>query len=164
MLPQDIAAAVTDDAPEPQPAGKSKLEGAGNSAMPGNTAKMVLGGFGGASSLNVDTLVNARAASNHEMPDQRVLDTINFVVNNMTTSNLDQKLPELKNVMAEKDLPYLAHYLVAKRASVELNNHALYMTFIDRIGLKMFYKCVLSETYHNVKALFQSDLIRTSAV
>jgi len=98
-----------------------------------------------------------------DVPEQRVQDTINFVVNNMTEANMDSKLPELKTAVGEKDLPYLAHYLVAKRASVELNNHALYMAFIERIGMKVFYKCVLAETYHNVKALFQSDLIRTSS-
>jgi CCR4-NOT transcription complex subunit 1 len=131
--------------------------------MAGKVAMTGLGGFGGASQLNIDTLVNARAGTNLELPEQRVQDTINFVLNNMTEGNLDQKLPELKAALSEKDLPYLAHYLVAKRASVELNNHVLYMAFIERIGIKVFYQCVLAETYHNVKALFQSDLIRTQS-
>jgi len=131
--------------------------------MAGKVATMGLGGFGSASQLNIDTLVNARAGSSLELPEQRVQDTVNFIVNNLTAANLAAKTNELSAVVSEKDLPFLAHYLVAKRASVELNNHSLYLSFIDRISMKMFYECVLKETYHNVQALFGSELIRTSS-
>jgi len=123
-----------------------------------------LGGFGSASQLNVDTLLNARTGlSAIALPSQQVQDLINFILNNLTSANLNEKTQELTAIMTPNDMPFLAHYLVAKRASVELNNHPLYLSLIEKIGMAALYKFVLSETYVNVKALFKSELIRTSS-
>lgn len=51
----------------------------------------------------------------------------------------------------------MAQYLVMKRASIELNFHALYSNFLDCLKSPEVYKMVTRETFRNIKVLLRSD-------
>jgi len=48
-------------------------------------------------------------------------------------------------------LPWVAQYLVMKRASIEHNFHTLYSNFIDHLKKPEFLTVVIAETYRNIK-------------
>jgi len=50
-------------------------------------------------------------------------------------------------------LPWVAQYLVMKRASIEHNFHTLYSSFIDHLKKPEFLVVVIAETYRNIKVL-----------
>jgi len=51
----------------------------------------------------------------------------------------------------EEYLPWVAQYLVMKRASIEHNFHTLYSNFIDHLKKPEFLVVVIAETYRNIK-------------
>jgi len=51
----------------------------------------------------------------------------------------------------EEYLPWVAQYLVMKRASIEHNFHTLYSNFIDHLKKPEFLLVVIAETYRNIK-------------
>jgi len=51
----------------------------------------------------------------------------------------------------EEFLPWVAQYLVMKRASIEHNFHTLYSNFIDHLKKPEFLTVVIAETYRNIK-------------
>ena len=62
---------------------------------------------------------------------------------------------EANNLISEDHLPWVAQYLVMKRASIEPNFHELYMNFLSLFGSAQLQKLVLKETYRNIKVLCQ---------
>ena len=58
---------------------------------------------------------------------------------------------ELKEVITDEYLPWVAQYLVMKRASIEHNFHTLYSSFIDQLAKLDFSGMVIKETYRNIK-------------
>ncbi len=53
--------------------------------------------------------------------------------------------------MTDESWPWIAQYLVMKRASIEPNFHTLYAQFIDHLKKQEFPNMVLRETYRNIK-------------
>lgn len=53
--------------------------------------------------------------------------------------------------MGEDYVPWVAQYLVMKRASIEPNFHTLYSGFIDVLSIPALSKMVTSETFRNIK-------------
>ena len=60
---------------------------------------------------------------------------------------------ELMECIGEEFLPWVAQYLVMKRASIEHNFHTLYSNFIDHLKKPEFLTVVIAETYRNIKVL-----------
>ena len=58
---------------------------------------------------------------------------------------------ELKILVGEDHINWVAQYLVMKRASIEPNFHNLYISFMDTLGSTALKKTVLRETYRNIK-------------
>jgi len=58
---------------------------------------------------------------------------------------------ELMECTGEEFLPWVAQYLVMKRASIEHNFHTLYSNFIDHLKKPEFLTVVIAETYRNIK-------------
>lgn len=80
-----------------------------------------------------------------------------FIFNNLSQLNLQQKCDEIREIVTEEYWPWMAQYLVMKRASIELNFHALYSNFLDCLKLPEVYKMVTRETFRNIKVLLRSD-------
>uniref|UniRef100_A0A0D9XMB8 CCR4-Not complex component Not1 C-terminal domain-containing protein n=1 Tax=Leersia perrieri TaxID=77586 RepID=A0A0D9XMB8_9ORYZ len=120
-------------------------------------------GFGAA--LNIETLVAAaeRRDTPIEAPPSEVQDKIFFMINNISTSNMEAKAREFNEVLQEQYYPWFAQYMVMKRASIEPNFHDLYLKFFDKVNSKSLNKEMVKATYENCKVLLQSDLIKSSS-
>ncbi|XP_069510725.1 CCR4-NOT transcription complex subunit 1 isoform X2 [Ambystoma mexicanum] len=107
---------------------------------------------------NIDTLLVATDQTERIMePPENVQEKIAFIFNNLSQSNMTQKVEELKETVKEEFMPWVSQYLVMKRVSIEPNFHSLYSNFLDTLKNVEFNKLVLSETYRNIKVLLTSD-------
>nr|XP_033796481.1 CCR4-NOT transcription complex subunit 1 isoform X3 [Geotrypetes seraphini] len=107
---------------------------------------------------NIDTLLVATDQTERIVePPENVQEKIAFIFNNLSQSNMTQKVEELKETVKEEFMPWVSQYLVMKRVSIELNFHSLYSNFLDALKNLEFNKMVLTETYRNIKVLLTSD-------
>ncbi|CAL8357419.1 unnamed protein product [Lota lota] len=107
---------------------------------------------------NIDTLLVATDQTERIVePPENVQEKIAFIFNNLSQSNMTQKVEELKETVKEEFMPWVSQYLVMKRVSIEPNFHSLYSNFLDTLKNPEFGKMVLSETYRNIKVLLTSD-------
>jgi CCR4-NOT transcription complex subunit 1 len=111
-----------------------------------------------ANATNIDTLLVATEKDEKVIaPPESLQDKIAFIFNNLSQLNLKTKCDELRDLVSEDYWPWLAQYLVMKRASIELNFHVLYSNFLDTLNVNDVYRMVTKETYRNIKVLLRSD-------
>lgn len=85
-----------------------------------------------ANATNIDTLLVATEKEDKiTAPPEALQDKVAFVFNNLSQLNLATKCDEIRDIVTEEYFPWIAQYLVMKRASIELNFHALYSNFLD---------------------------------
>lgn len=104
-------------------------------------------------------------------PSEALQDKVHFIFNNMSTSNLEQKVyrffvyikmstnlcfssvkvEEFRDVVDKEYYAWVSQYLVMKRVSIEPNFHVLYMNFLDTLSEKQMFTSVLKETHRNIK-------------
>lgn len=120
-------------------------------------------GFGAA--LNIETLVAAaeRRDTPIETPAPEIQDKILFMINNISSANVESKAKEFTEVLNEQYYPWFAQYMVMKRASIEPNFHDLYLKFLEKVNSKALNAEIIKATYENCKALLRSDLIKSSS-
>ena len=82
-----------------------------------------------------------------EDPDEDTQDKIQFVLNNITTENLETKFKELKDVINEQNQVWFAGHLVQERAKMQPNYHTLYLNLVKLFEKKSLWAQVLRETY-----------------
>lgn len=109
-----------------------------------------------ANATNIDTLLTATEEKINP-PPEAVQDKTAFIFNNLSQLNLQSKCEELKEILMDEYYPWLSQYLVMKRASIELNFHALYSNFLDVLKIREINNMVTRETYRNIKVLLRSD-------
>lgn len=90
-------------------------------------------------------------------PSEAQSDQILFLINNMTMTNVAEKLPAARELISGDVLQWLARYLVVERVSLEPNNHELYRLFLDGLELRNTYTYVLHETLVKLKSLLESE-------
>ncbi|XP_069701672.1 CCR4-NOT transcription complex subunit 1 isoform X5 [Periplaneta americana] len=111
-----------------------------------------------ANATNIDTLLVATEKEDKmTAPPEALQDKIGFVFNNLSQLNLQTKCDELREIVTEEYWPWMAQYLVMKRASIELNFHTLYSNFLDVLKIPELNQMVLRETFRNIKVLLRSD-------
>ena len=73
--------------------------------------------------------------------------------------NMAQKRDDLNETLGDTGdyVPWLAQYLVMKRASIEPNFHSLYASFLEKLNNEKLYDDVLKETFTNIRILLSSD-------
>jgi len=100
-----------------------------------------------------------------EAPPDSILDRVQFLVNNLAPSNVEQKAQELRDMLEPKYFGWLGHFLVVKRISTQANFHSLYLSFLDNLGDygKGLVEAILSSVYHNIGKLLRSPKITTSS-
>ncbi|KAI7825698.1 CCR4-Not complex component, Not1-domain-containing protein [Gamsiella multidivaricata] len=108
-------------------------------------------------SLNVDTLLLARDSIDYEIPNEQVQDKILFIVNNVSLTNIEAKIEEMKGLLRESAYRWFSNYIVVKRASIEPNYHGLYLQFLGGLDSSLLYRHILHETYVNIKILINSE-------
>ncbi|XP_070574645.1 LOW QUALITY PROTEIN: CCR4-NOT transcription complex subunit 1-like [Ptychodera flava] len=106
-----------------------------------------------ASTTNIDTLLTNAPLEENPEPPEGIQDKIFFIFNNLSQSNLQQKCDELKDIISEEYLPWVAQYLVQKRASIEPNFHMLYANYLEVLKMNKCIDMVLKETYRNIKVV-----------
>lgn len=111
--------------------------------------------------------VNAPAESNdsqNEAPPDALLDRVQFLINNLAMSNVEQKSRDLRDMLESKYFGWLGNYLVVKRISTQPNFHSLYLSFLDNLGDygKGLVEAILASVYVNVGKLLRSQKITTS--
>ncbi|XP_034255857.1 CCR4-NOT transcription complex subunit 1 isoform X2 [Thrips palmi] len=111
-----------------------------------------------ANATNIDTLLVATEKEDKiTAPPEALQDKVAFVFNNLSQLNLQTKCDEIRDLVTEEYWPWIAQYLVMKRASIELNFHALYSNFLDTLKINQVYLLVLRETFRNIRVLLRSD-------
>lgn len=111
-----------------------------------------------ANATNIDTLLTATDRDEKiNAPPEAIQDKTAFIFNNLSQLNLQTKCEELKEIITEEYYQWLSQYLVMKRASIELNFHALYSNFLDVLKIRDINKMVTKETYRNIRVLLRSD-------
>ncbi|KAI7748630.1 hypothetical protein M8C21_012430, partial [Ambrosia artemisiifolia] len=116
-------------------------------------------------SLNIETLVAAaeRRETPIEAPPSETQDKISFIINNLSTANIEAKAKEFTEILKEPYYAWFAEYMVMKRASIEPNFHDLYLKFLDKANSKPLNKEIVQATYENCKVLLGSELIKSSS-
>uniref|UniRef100_A0A034VWY3 Mediator of RNA polymerase II transcription subunit 30 n=1 Tax=Bactrocera dorsalis TaxID=27457 RepID=A0A034VWY3_BACDO len=110
-----------------------------------------------ATATNIDTLLVANQEEKITIPPEPVQDKTAFIFNNLSQLNIPQKCEEIKEIMTKEYWPWLAQYLVLKRASLEFNFHSLYFNFLEALKNPEINKYVTKETLRNIKVLLRSD-------
>lgn len=112
-----------------------------------------------ANATNIDTLLVANADREEKIitPPDTVQDKTAFIFNNLSQLNLTQKCEEIKEILTKDYFPWVSQYLVLKRASIEINFHALYSNFLDALKIPEINRLVTKETFRNIKVLLRSD-------
>lgn len=101
-----------------------------------------------ANATNIDTLLVATDGEEKIIsPPETMQDKTAFIFNNLSQLNLQQKCDEIKDLVSEEYWPWMAQYLVMKRASIELNFHVLYSNFLDCLKAPEVNKMVTRETF-----------------
>ncbi|XP_059164399.1 CCR4-NOT transcription complex subunit 1-like isoform X2 [Physella acuta] len=110
-----------------------------------------------ATATNIDTLLAGQGNNDVMVPSEAIQDKVFFIFNNLSLANMNQKAEELKEVMGNDYVSWVAQYLVMKRASIEPNFHTLYSNFVDALGIESLASKVITETFRNIKVLLRSD-------
>lgn len=112
-----------------------------------------------ANATNINTLLVATADRDDKMtlPPDTVQDKTAFIFNNLSQINMVTKCEELKEIMLKEYVSWLSQYMVLKRASIELNFHALYSNFLDALKNPDLVRLVTKETFRNIRVLLRSD-------
>lgn len=111
-----------------------------------------------ANATNIDTLLVAtEKEEKFSSPPESLQDKTAFIFNNLSQLNLQTKCDELRDIVSEEFWPWISQYLVMKRASIELNFHALYSNFLDVLKVSEVNRMVTKETFRNIKVLLRSD-------
>lgn len=97
-----------------------------------------------------------------EQPDEATADRIHFILNNVSSQNMETKAEELRKVLKQQHFDYLAHYLVSRRVSTESNFHKLYLSFLEHLKDKDLMKRVIEHSIIAARSVLQSQKIRSS--
>lgn len=159
VLPASLAAML---APPTTPTYKSNSTTATSASVSGSKASTTTSTLGSrpsiANATNIDTLLVATEKDEKAVaPPESLQDKTAFIFNNLSQLNLKTKCDELRELVTEEYYPWLAQYLVMKRASLEVNFHVLYSNFLDTLNINEVYKLVIKETYRNIRVLLRSD-------
>ncbi|WFD05251.1 CCR4-NOT core subunit cdc39 [Malassezia vespertilionis] len=92
-----------------------------------------------------------------QKPAEALSDKILFFINNMSLSNVDEKLGTARELIGPDLLRWLARYIVLERVSTEPNNHELYMRFLEGLHQPTIFRYVLYETIAKLKVLLESE-------
>lgn len=116
--------------------------------------------------INAETLETAARDADFPVPGQDVIDQVHFVVNNLSTSNLETKSKTLQGVLLLVFWPWFSNYMVVKRAAQEPNFHTLYLALLDKLGEdsgSSLGPTVVATTHKYIRILLASPRIQTHA-
>lgn len=87
------------------------------------------------------------AGAEHQAePEEEVSDKVLFAINNLSPSNLDSKLAQVRPVLTVRFFRWFASYLTLERCQLEPNFHGLYLRFLEAMADSTLDAYVLRET------------------
>eukprot|EP00045_Choanoeca_perplexa_P018000 m.274387 g.274387 ORF g.274387 m.274387 type:complete len:2194 (-) comp17686_c0_seq4:641-7222(-) len=95
-------------------------------------------------------------------PSEDVQDKIGFIFNNLSPSNLQTKVAELRPLLVADHYKWFANY-VQLRARREPNFHHLYLDLLKALAAKDLDAAVLASTYGAIRTLISSQSPDTSS-
>ena len=116
-----------------------------------------------ATSLNIDTLLGAQENSAVVLPDDATVDRVHFAFNNLSTANVAAKAADIASRLDASHWPWLATYLVVKRASLEPNFHPLYAGLLEALAQPALTAIVVGSSVFNIRVLLRGDKIKTAS-
>jgi CCR4-NOT transcription complex subunit 1 len=121
-------------------------------------------GFGTPLSLESVLSSSGYNTSAVSTPEEEVQDKVHFIINNLSSANLEEKAEELSQFLDTDYLEWFSQYLVIKRACVEQNFQELYVTFLEKLQKfwNKVFQLVLSKSYEYVNVLLSYEKIRFS--
>lgn len=90
-------------------------------------------------------------------PSEEASDRVLFAINNLSPSNLDAKLADVRPALTSNIFRWFAHYLTIERVQFEPNFHALYLRFLEAVSDAHLDAFVLRETLMLAHHLINSD-------
>ncbi|KAH9125136.1 hypothetical protein AeMF1_004201 [Aphanomyces euteiches] len=96
-------------------------------------------------------------------PEPAVVDRLHFIVNNMSISTLEAKLPEVRHLLAPEYYLWFAQYLVGKRIATQPNYHAVYLIFMEKINQPLLEEAIFKTALQQVHKLLTSGTITTNS-
>ncbi|XP_068115836.1 CCR4-NOT transcription complex subunit 1-like [Hyperolius riggenbachi] len=94
-------------------------------------------------------------------PPMNVQMEVAAIFNSLSSTDINQKVEQLKKMMKEEFMPWVCRHLVLKCVSIHMGLHVYYCIFLDALKNTEFNKMVLAETYSNIKVLLASDKVPT---
>ncbi|KAJ1653643.1 CCR4-NOT core subunit cdc39 [Dispira simplex] len=91
-------------------------------------------------------------------PNEEIRDKIHFIMNNVAQNNLDTKGDEMKEVLDRDTYLWFCKTILVQRASNQPNYHGLYIELLEHLDNKILFRCVLHETFVNIRILLNSDV------
>ena len=118
------------------------------------------GGIGSAHIFDISTI--SSQVPNIKPPTE-VGDRVAFLVNNIDKHNIDPTCHSLRELLRPEWMSFFSEYMVVKRASLEPNNHKLYLAMLAKINSKELDEEVRASTVVAVKKLLESDKVTTDS-
>ncbi|KAK2075689.1 hypothetical protein QBZ16_001797 [Prototheca wickerhamii] len=110
-----------------------------------------------ASTVNADSLEAAVARDvDYPSPPPAAMDRIHFLVNNLTRTNVTEKLPELRSLVPAELTPWFVTYVTVKRAAQEPNFHDAYVALIDAWGDRALWRSFVRAAIKYSKVILDS--------
>lgn len=91
--------------------------------------------------------------------DHGVQDRLHFIINNISISNLESKIHEIREFLTSDHFLWLSDYLVMKRISTQPNFHTVYSILIEKLAHEELEVAILKKTFQNVRKLLTSKTI-----
>ena len=111
-------------------------------------------------SIDVDEM----SADGQDTPPEKIRDKILFILNNISSENVEAKVAEMKDVMKESYFAWFAKYFIEKRVSIEPNYHTLYIQLLEGLeGGALLQSNILRESLALIKSLINSEKTVTSS-
>ena len=102
-------------------------------------------------------------AERFQIPNENIQDKLLFIINNLSFTNLESKIPEMELLIQPQHLRWFCHYIVVKRASIEPNFHTLYVALISSLKIEQIDELVLYVTLAEIRELLDAEKTVTSS-
>ena len=113
--------------------------------------------------LNAETLETAALKQTFAVPSDAIADKIQFWVNNLSGTNMEQKVSEVGSKLTPEYYAWFANYMIVKRVAQEPNFHHLYLALLEGLKAPELNKAMIKTAIQYVKILIKSERIKTQS-